>query len=41
MWEVTYDDGSTEQYKDMTLSLLSSYIDERKKVIKIVFIDES
>lgn len=35
MWQVTYDDGSTEEFEDMTLELVCAYIDDRKMVMKI------
>jgi hypothetical protein len=35
MWKVTYDDGSTEVFEDMTLELVCAYIGDKKKVVKI------
>lgn len=39
MWLVTYADGSTEEFKDMTLELVCAFLDDRKSVIKIERID--
>ena len=35
MWKVTYDDGSTDEFDDMTLELVCAYVDDKKKVVKI------
>ena len=35
MWKVTYDDGSTDKFDDMTLELVCAYVDDKKKVVKI------
>ena len=35
MWKVTYDDGSTEEFEDMTLELVCAYVDDKKNVVKI------
>lgn len=35
MWEVTYEDGSIEQFEDMGIELVCAYINEKKTVIKI------
>lgn len=38
MWKITYDDGSTEEFEDMTLELVCAYVDDKKKVMKIEWI---
>ena len=35
MWKVAYDDGSTEEFEDMTLKLVCTYVDDKKNVVKI------
>lgn len=39
MWLVTYADGSTEEFEDMTLDLLCASLDDSKSVIRIQEID--
>ena len=35
MWVVTYSDGSTEEFEDMSIELLCSTIDKSKEIILI------
>ena len=35
MWKVTYSDGTTETFEDMTLELVCAYVDESKQVVRI------
>ena len=34
-WVVSYSDGSTDEFDDMTLELVCTYIDDKKEVICI------
>ena len=38
MYRVTYSDGSTEDFYDMTLELVCAYVDDKKQVVKIELI---
>lgn len=38
MWLVTYSDGSTEKFEDMTLELVCASLDDRKSVIRIEYV---
>lgn len=40
MWKVTYDDGSSEEYEDMTLELVCEYVNQKKSVVRIERISE-
>ena len=39
MWKVTYSDGRTDEFEDMTLELVCVYVDDNKKVVKIEWIE--
>lgn len=36
MWVVTYSDGTTDTFEDMSLELICEYLDASKSVISIV-----
>ena len=40
MWLVTYSDGTTETFSDMTLELLAASVDDHKRVIRIEALNE-